>query len=159
MEHGHRPYPEGSDATKFPRNVEFHCEDWADTPVTKAESYDVVLALSMVKWVHLQYLDEGKRILVPISSVILLKMITGLRKFFGKCHSSLRSSGYFVLEPQEWASYERAVKKNKPLRENLQGLEIRPEHFESILKEIGFDRLHKIDRKGLRRSIFIYQRN
>lgn len=85
-------------------------------------------------------------------------MIKGLRKFFGKCLSSLRPSGYFVLEPQEWVSYERAVKKNKSLGGNLQKLEIRPEHFESILDGIGFNRLHKIDNQSLKRSIFIYQK-
>lgn len=84
--------------------------------------------------------------------------IKGLRKFFGKCYASLRPSGYFVLEPQEWASYERAAKKNKSLKESLQKLEIRPEHFESILQEIGFNHLHKIDHKSLKRSIFIYQK-
>lgn len=63
IEHGHRPYPEDSVAAKFPHNVEFHCEDWARTSISEAGPYDVVLALSMVKWVHLQHLDEGKRIL------------------------------------------------------------------------------------------------
>ncbi|KAL0632576.1 hypothetical protein Q9L58_008553 [Maublancomyces gigas] len=144
MEHGHRPYPEDPVPTKFPRNVEFHCEDWAKTSISEAGSYDVVLALSMVKWVHLQHLDEV--------------MTKGLREFFGKCHSSLRLSGYFVLEPQEWASYERAVKKNKSLGGNLQKLKIRPEHFESVLKEIGFNFLQKAEGKGLKRNIFIYQK-
>lgn len=68
LEHGHRPYPEDPDPTKFPRNVEFRCEDWAKTPTSEAESYDVILALSMVKWVHLQHSDEGKRrlaLLIP----------------------------------------------------------------------------------------------
>lgn len=71
MEHGHRPYPEDPVATNFPRNVGFRCEDWAKTSIPGVGLYDVVLALSMVKWVHLQHLDEGKLCsLVP--SVILL---------------------------------------------------------------------------------------
>lgn len=71
MEHGHRPYPEYSVATKFPRNVEFRCEDWAKTSISEVGLYDVVLALSMVKWVHLQHLDEGKFCSL-VSSVTLL---------------------------------------------------------------------------------------
>lgn len=94
----------------------------------------------------------------PHYLLVYSMVIKGLRKFFGKCCASLRPSGYFVLELQEWDSYERAAKKNKPLKEILQKLEIRPEHFESILKEIGFDLLHKIDDKGLKRSVFIYQK-
>lgn len=161
MAHGHRPYPEDPVPTKFPRNVEFHCEDWARTSISEAGSYDVVLALSMVKWVHLQHLDEGERILdfQPLRHLSPHSvMIKGLREFFGKCRSSLRPSGYFVLEPQEWVSYERAVKKNKSLGGNLQKLKIQPENFESVLKDIGFNCLHKIDGEGLKRNIFIYQK-
>lgn len=61
LEHGHRPYPEGSNFKKFPCNVEFRCEDWSKASIPESGSYDVILALSMVKWVHLQHLDEGKR--------------------------------------------------------------------------------------------------
>lgn len=60
LHHGHRPYPEDLDSTRLPRNVAFRCEDWAKIPISEPESYDVILALSMVKWVHLQHLDEGK---------------------------------------------------------------------------------------------------
>lgn len=94
----------------------------------------------------------------PHYLLFYLVVIEGLRRFFGKCWASLRPSGYFVLELQEWGSYERAAKKIKPLKENLQKLEIRPEHFELILGGVGFDLLHKIDDKGLKRSIFIYRR-
>lgn len=85
-------------------------------------------------------------------------MVKGLRAFFAKVYLSLRPSGYFILEPQEWESYKRAVKKNKILEGNYKKLETRPDHFQSILEAIGFNLLQKLD-TSLKRDIFIYQKN
>ncbi|KAI5840012.1 Bicoid-interacting protein 3-domain-containing protein [Morchella snyderi] len=140
LQHGHRNYHQDLDPAKFPFNVAFRCENWATSPPLEPGFYSVILALSMVKWVHLQGFDEG------------------LRAFFAKVHLSLCPSGYFILEPQEWESYKRAVKKNKILEGNYKKLEIRPDDFQSILEEMGFSLLQKLD-TSLKRDIFIYQRN
>ena len=83
----------------------------------------MILALSVIKWIHLEHLDEG------------------LRTFFKKCATCLRSGGYLAVELQTWDSYEKAVRPNHSphFSENLKQLVYRPEtSFDGLLEEHGF---------------------
>jgi 7SK snRNA methylphosphate capping enzyme len=82
----------------------------------------VILALSVVKWLHLEHGDEG------------------LVTFFRKCASSLAKGGYLVIELQLWDSYQRAVRpKVAPqFKETFDKLKYRPEtSFVELLQEQG----------------------
>ena len=54
--------------------------------------YDVILALSLSKWIHLNWGD------------------TGIKRFFKKVYRHLRPGGKFILEPQPFNSYSKKKK-------------------------------------------------
>jgi 7SK snRNA methylphosphate capping enzyme len=103
--------------------VQFVSADWvASADRAISGPYDAILALSVIKWIHLEHLDEG------------------VRTFFRKCAACLRSGGHLVIELQTWDSYEKAVRPNHSphFSENLKQLVYRPEtSFDSLLAEQG----------------------
>ncbi|KAF1917537.1 Bicoid-interacting protein 3-domain-containing protein [Ampelomyces quisqualis] len=126
-------------ASLWPR-VNFFSADWVtDQEITGP--YDVILALSVIKWIHLEHLDSG------------------LKSFFRKCASSLSNGGYLVIELQTWDSYEKAVRPNKAphFGSNFAQLQYRPEtSFDSLLAE---EQLHLCaSSNALRRPIKIYRK-
>ena len=54
--------------------------------------FDVILALSLTKWIHLNWGDEG------------------IKRFFRKVYLHLRPGGKFIVEPQPFSSYARKKK-------------------------------------------------
>ena len=54
--------------------------------------YDVILALSLTKWIHLNWGDVG------------------IKRFFRKIYCHLRPGGRFIVEPQPFSSYARKKK-------------------------------------------------
>lgn len=61
--------------------------DRDDLVEAQTPEYDVVLCLSLTKWVHLNWGDEG------------------LKRMFRRIYRHLRPGGILVLEPQPWSSY------------------------------------------------------
>lgn len=143
-EFGSLPIPPSSNRgkTTFPHNISFRTADWTITAVPEdAEGYDVVIAFSVSKWIHLNSGDQG------------------LKHFFHRVHSVLNSGGTFVLEPQPWDSYAKARRMDQKLKENSKALELRPTDFESILRDIGFSSAKhygSIGEGGFHRPIDVY---
>lgn len=82
---------------------------------------DTVLCLSVVKWIHLNWGDEG------------------LVEFFIQTYRALRPGGAFILEPQPWSSYLRNFRVSEACRQNFRTMILRPDHFPGILLEhVGF---------------------
>ncbi|KAJ4294025.1 hypothetical protein N0V90_007714 [Kalmusia sp. IMI 367209] len=137
LRHGHLP----ASACHWPR-VNFIAADWlVSTDPALAGPYDVILALSVIKWIHLEHLDEG------------------LVTFFHKCQTSLASGGYLILESQNWDSYEKAVRPNAAphFAKNLESLKYRPEtSFTKLLQDEGLNLCATSDQ--LRRPIHIYRK-
>ena len=62
----------------------------SDAAVQSQEAeYDVILALSLTKWIHLNWGDAG------------------IKRFFQKVYAHLRPGGRFIVEPQPFSSYSR----------------------------------------------------
>ena len=89
----HSLTPEGP--PQFPHNVQFRCADWVKTQIPEdGAPYDVCIAFSVTKWIHLNNGDEG------------------IKTFFQRVYDSLVPGGTFVLEAQPWESYAKARKLN-----------------------------------------------
>ncbi|KAJ6491307.1 Bicoid-interacting protein 3-domain-containing protein [Mycena vitilis] len=126
----------------FPHNVSFRTADWVNEPVPEDEGgYDVVLAFSITKWIHLNGGDAA------------------LTTFFARVAAVLQSGGQFVVEPQAWETYRKAKRMDKRLRDTAQGLVLRPDDFPRLLAEVGFGepvRLGSVGEGGFHRPVDLY---
>ncbi|CCM05572.1 uncharacterized protein FIBRA_07799 [Fibroporia radiculosa] len=129
-------------AGQFPHNVTFRQADWVANEIPEdAALYDVVLALSISKWIHLNNGDDG------------------LLRFLRRVYSVLKPGGKFVLEPQEWDTYAKAKRMDSRLKETGNNLKLRPADFERLLLDIGFEtveHLGMIGVGGFRRPLELY---
>lgn len=127
--------------------VEFRHEDILLCPLKRppdmlAERFDVILLLSVTKWVHFTNGDWG------------------IRRLFKRCVKRLKPGGCLVLEPQEWYSYK---KKMRLSAEKFAGMELRPQDFPKYLEELGLVRQSTIEppkdvSKGWQRPIYLFTR-
>ncbi|KAJ8688769.1 hypothetical protein PTI98_013521 [Pleurotus ostreatus] len=148
LEHtfGPLPIPSAQPADKhlFPYNVSFRTADWTNNTIPQdAMGYDVVLAFSLTKWIHLNGGDDA------------------LLRFFRRVHDVLTPGGSLVLEPQAWETYAKAKRMDNRLRENAKSLKLRPSDFESLLQEIGFgpaQHLGTTGEGGFSRPVDIYKK-
>ncbi|TVU04813.1 hypothetical protein EJB05_47948 [Eragrostis curvula] len=69
--------------------VSFRCENFVESLDRCSERYDTIMCLSVTKWIHLNWGDDG--------------LIT----LFVKIWRLLRPGGLFIMEPQPWTSYKR----------------------------------------------------
>jgi len=76
--------------------VSFRTADWTRTEIPEdAEHYNVVIAFSISKWIHLNGGDEA------------------LKAFFRRVYDVLEPGGIFVLEPQAWETYAKAKRMDE----------------------------------------------
>ncbi|KAK4052798.1 hypothetical protein OIV83_002085 [Microbotryomycetes sp. JL201] len=122
----------------FPLNLQFKHVDWVyDDFTPDKQGYNVILALSVTKWIHLNGLNDG------------------LFQFFRRAYETLLPGGVLILEPQMWSTYAKSVKTNPSLKANYDklkneaGWKAEAGDFERVLmNEIGFDKLDKLGETG-----------
>ncbi|KAM3719474.1 putative RNA methyltransferase Y17G7B.18 [Dirofilaria immitis] len=133
---------------KFPDNIWFRCENYVlekdELLDAVKEEYDVIMALSITKWIHLNWGD------------------TGIKRFFKRVYRHLRPGGLFILEPQSFETYKKRAKLTKDINEMYKTIEFMPDAFEEyLIVDIGFDFCQRIDppkayTKGFERPIQVY---
>ncbi|CAI9260866.1 unnamed protein product [Lactuca saligna] len=107
--------------------VSFKKDNFVQSWSTPGEKYDTILCLSVTKWVHLNWGDEG--------------LIT----LFSKVWRLLQPGGVFILEPQPWTSYVSNRQVSEVAATNYKKLEIFPEKFQEILLDkIGFREIENL---------------
>ncbi|XP_026110977.1 7SK snRNA methylphosphate capping enzyme-like [Carassius auratus] len=113
---------------------------------TQREEYDVVLCLSVTKWVHLNWGDAG------------------LKRLFHRVYKHLRPGGLFILEPQPWNSYGKRKKLTETIFKNYHGIRLKPDRFSSYLTaEVGFSSYELIatsqnHSRGFQRPIYLFHK-
>lgn len=132
----------------FPYNITFIQGNYvfsSDEMVEQQkEEYDVILALSISKWIHLNNGDQG------------------LKRFFKRIFNHLRPGGKLILEPQPWSSYKKKKKLTEEIFKVFQTIKLKPPQFSDyLLREVGFSTCEVIDvpfhkSKGFRRPIQLY---
>ncbi|WCJ42522.1 7SK snRNA methylphosphate capping enzyme [Euphorbia peplus] len=127
--------------------VSFRKENFVQSWLHEEEQYDTILCLSVTKWIHLNWGDEG--------------LITS----FSKIWKLLRPGGILVLEPQPWKSYESNRLVSETVTMNYRNIIFRPQHFEEILLDkIGFRKVENVtsalsgSTAGFNRPIFAYHK-
>ncbi|CAA2984925.1 probable RNA methyltransferase At5g51130 isoform X1 [Olea europaea var. sylvestris] len=91
------------------------------------DNYDTILCLSVTKWIHLNWGDEG--------------LIT----LFWKVWKLLQPGGVFVLEPQPWSSYQNNRLVSETAAANYKTIQIPPQDFQDILLDkIGFRKVENL---------------
>lgn len=136
---------------QFPSNVCFLKGDYVPDSdaavVSQSAEYDVILCLSLTKWVHLNYGDAG------------------IQRLFGRIYRHLLPGGVLILEPQPWSSYSRHKRLTDVTRRNYSSIRLKPDKFSSFLMaEVGFSSYELIGTpraspKGLQRSVYLFHKS
>ncbi|XP_017287495.1 7SK snRNA methylphosphate capping enzyme [Kryptolebias marmoratus] len=134
----------------FPSNVSFikanYVLDSDNLLLTQRPEYDVILCLSVTKWVHLNWGD------------------CGLKRLFKRAYRHLRPGGMFILEPQPWESYVRRKKLTENINRNFRSIRLKPDQFSSYLTiEVGFSSFEhlgspKCSVRGFQRPIYVFHK-
>ncbi|KAG6428660.1 hypothetical protein SASPL_112913 [Salvia splendens] len=89
--------------------------------------YHAILCLSVTKWIHLNWGDDG------------------IIKLFAKVWTLLQPGGVFIVEPQPWTSYYKNRLVSETTAANYRNIQIPPEDFQDILLDkIGFRTVENI---------------
>uniref|UniRef100_A0A8C0QSA5 RNA methyltransferase n=1 Tax=Chelonoidis abingdonii TaxID=106734 RepID=A0A8C0QSA5_CHEAB len=139
---------DGAGAADFPDNVIFVRGNYVlerdELLETQGAEYDVVLCLSLTKWVHLNWGDDG------------------LKRLFKRIFRHLRPGGLLLLEPQPWSSYGKRKNLTETIYRNYYRIQLKPEQFPSYLTspEVGFSSCELVARpynssRGFQRPIYL----
>lgn len=136
-----------SQKISFFDRVSFQKENFVDSLKQCSEKYDTILCLSVTKWIHFNWGDDG--------------LIT----LFVKIWRLLRPGGILILEPQPWQSYTRKRMVSEIAKVNYSNIFFKPEHFQEILLDkIGFRTVENFTENipgsvtGFDRPIFVFRK-
>ncbi|XP_050531217.1 7SK snRNA methylphosphate capping enzyme-like [Daktulosphaira vitifoliae] len=135
---------------KFPFNVTFIQGNYvleSDVMLSMETcQFDVILCLSITKWIHLNWGDDG------------------LKRAFKRMFIQLKPGGTLVLEPQSWKSYGRKKTLTDTIWRNYKTIQLKPQMFtEYLMTEVGFTHCETLSMpynpsKGFQRPLKLYKK-
>lgn len=139
--------------TKFPGNIAFKQCNYvlsADNLLDLEEPrYDTILCLSVTKWIHLNFGDDG------------------LKRAFKRMYRQLNAGGTLILEAQDWKGYKRRKTLTPEINANYKQIQFFPKLFHDYLlsSAVGFEESHPIklpqehSANGFKRPIIAYKKS
>ena len=138
--------------TGYPYNVQFKEENFVlqhDKALAKQkETYDVILCLSLTKWIHLNWGDEG------------------LKRAFQRMFLMLNPGGRLLLEAQPFNSYSRRKNLSGKIRKNYDSIVFKPNQFVDYLmsEEVGFASYEALGvaentSRGFQRPVYVFTKS
>ncbi|KAI7793936.1 7SK snRNA methylphosphate capping enzyme [Triplophysa rosa] len=134
----------------FPSNLFFmqgnYVPDSDAAVMSQREEYDVILCLSLTKWVHLNFGDAG------------------IQRLFHRVYRHLLPGGLLILEPQPWSSYSRRKRLTEVTHRNYSSIRLKPDHFSSYLtSDVGFNCYELLEtsqnsHKGSQRPVYLFHK-
>uniref|UniRef100_A0A1D1Y5Z3 RNA methyltransferase n=1 Tax=Anthurium amnicola TaxID=1678845 RepID=A0A1D1Y5Z3_9ARAE len=141
-----RKVPHLEEGTLLQR-VSFRTDNFVENFRGCIEKYDTVICLSVTKWIHLNWGDDG------------------LVTLFAKIWRLLRQGGILLLEPQSWSSYRSNRLVSEIAKLNFNNIMFTPDLFQEILLDkIGFRSMMDVSGPlsgtvaGFHRPIFLFQK-
>ncbi|KAI1708244.1 bicoid-interacting protein 3 (Bin3) domain-containing protein [Ditylenchus destructor] len=126
--------PSTSKGPTFPDNIIFLCENYVfdtDEQLNKvSEEWDIITAISIVKWVHLNWGDIG------------------LKRFFKRIFRNLTAQGRLIVNFENYDAYRRCRNKMTPeMEKNFEQMSLLPEKYCDYLlsSELGFSHHEVLD--------------
>ncbi|KAH8319579.1 hypothetical protein KR074_001209 [Drosophila pseudoananassae] len=141
--------PNTASKNQFPANVFFRHTNYVlkdeSLMANDSQQYDLILCLSVTKWIHLNFGDAG------------------LKTAFKRMFNQLRPGGKLILEAQNWASYKKKKNLTPEIYNNYKQIEFFPNKFHEYLlsSEVGFSHSYTLGvprhmNKGFCRPIQLY---
>ncbi|XP_028393765.1 probable RNA methyltransferase Y17G7B.18 [Dendronephthya gigantea] len=138
--------------TGYPYNVQFKEENFVpqnEKSLAKQKpTYDVILCLSLTKWIHLNWGDEG------------------LKRAFQRMFLLLNPGGRLLLEAQPFNSYSRRKNLSEQIRKNYNSIKFTPNQFVDYLmsEDVGFASYEALgvaenNSKGFQRPIYVFTKS
>lgn len=139
----------GAESVAFPNNVFFVEGNYVMESEAQLEGqqeeFDMILCLSLTKWVHLNWGDDGVRLL------------------FKRMFRQLRPGGRMLLEAQPFHSYAKKKKLTETTYKHYHAITLRPEKFNEYLlsPEVGFAKCELVATpshasKGFQRPLYLF---
>ena len=123
---------------RFPANVNFEVRNIVSDGFP-SQAFDTILCLSILKWIQLNWGDDGVKSLLQ------------------GAYEALSPGGFLVLEVQEWSGYKKLKNQCMRFRSHYDQIRLRPAELPAYILSLGFA-LHSVSAVSDSRPVYVYRK-